>query len=163
MHQYLVYRSDVFFNKQIDQNLYNVNDLTEIRLPIKQPGSFRDWRNYQNISGRLQFKNSAYNYVKMKITASVVYLMCIPNYKTTHLSKQNIIYARQIPDIPVPKKEHVPFGKLNLITYSYHATQYWFKVPVKEMNQIISCKHSFVLYPGITDPGQPPEISAITS
>jgi hypothetical protein len=163
LYQYLIYRSDVFFNKQIDKNRYNINDLTEIKLQIKQPGGFNDWKNYQNICGRLQFKNSAYNYVKMKITASVVYLMCVPNYKTTHLSNQNIINARQIPDIPVPKKEHVPFGKLNLITYSYQAIRYWFRTPVVEMNPIISCNHSFVLYPGISEPGQPPEIPALIS
>jgi len=112
-YHYLKYRSDVFFNEQTAQNKYNKNDLVEIKIPIEMP-NLSDWAAYENVSGTVQFEEASYNYVKMKMTRHAVYLMCVPNYKTTVYSTTNVIVARDIKDIPVPKKDHVPFLKLNL-------------------------------------------------
>ena len=161
-HEYLVYKSDKLFNKQISEHHYSINDLTAIRIPVNMPG-FADWKNYQNLNGRVQFENSAYNYVKIKITKNAIYLVCIPNYPTTHLSDQNIIDARQIPDIPVPKKEHVPFGKINLAAYNCQTIYYKFSVPIIETSKTITNHHSFILNSCISGPGQPPDEKPILS
>ena len=161
-HEYLVYKSDKLFNEQISENHYNIDDLTEIRVPVSMPG-MTDWKNYENLSGRIQFGNSAYNYVKIKMTGNAIYLMCIPNYATTHLSDRNIIYARQVPDIPVPKKDHVPFGKINLAAYNHQAISYKFSTPLIKFSKTISCNHSFIPNPLIKGPGQPPDMKTILS
>jgi hypothetical protein len=53
-----------------------------------------------------------YNYVKMKITRTALCLMCVPDYATTRFSQNNVIDARNTKSIPVPKKNHVPYGKI---------------------------------------------------
>ena len=57
--------------------------------------------------------------------------MCVPNYEKTHLFTQNIIQAKQIQDMPVNKKQHVPYGKiLNLGNFNFAATFFKFASPV---------------------------------
>ena len=114
MHQYCVYLSDKFFTEQTSKGLYNVNDLTEVKIPVNMP-QIIDWKAYENVTGQVQFENISYNYVKMKITRNAIYLMCVPNYSTTHLSHQNIIIAKQVKDCRVPKKNHVPYTKTTLL------------------------------------------------
>ncbi len=155
-HEYLVYQSDKLFNEQISENHYSIDDLAEIKVPANMPG-ITDWKNYENLSGRIQFGNTAYNYVKIRMTRNAIYLVCIPNYATTHLSDRNIIYARQVPDIPVPKKEHVPFGKINLVAFNYQTIHYKFSTPLIKVRKTVSCYHSFIPNPLIKGPGQPPD------
>lgn len=162
LHQYLEYKSDKLFSREINQHHYNVNDLTEIRVPVKM-FKINEWKGFQNLYGRIQFKNSAYNYVKIRITKSAIYLLCIPNYETTHLSDQNIIYAQQIPDIPVPKKEHVPFGKINLISYNNVYVNYLFSIPSTELRSNIQYKNCFFSNSIINKPSQPPDTRLFSS
>ncbi len=110
LHQYAANLSDSFFTGQTGKGLYNVHDLTEVKLPVNMP-NITDWPAYENISGQLQFENSTYNYVKMRITRTAVYLMCVPNYSTTRFVGKNIIDAKQVKGTSVPKKQHVPYGK----------------------------------------------------
>jgi hypothetical protein len=156
-HEYLVYQSDKLFNEEINKNHYNTDDLTEIKIPANMPG-IHDWHGYENLDGQVRFANSSYNYVKMKLTRDTIYLMCIPNYETTHLYDQNVIYAGQIKDIPVPKKDHVPFGKINLIAYSHHCESYKFATPVVTVRETVCNKYTITPSPFITGPGQPPDM-----
>lgn len=110
IHQYMEYKVSRFFMSQTSKGLYNVNDLTEVKLPASLPG-ITDWKHYENISGQIQLASISYNYVKMKITKDAIYLMCIPNYKTTCLTDQNILQAKGMHGNPVPQKDHIPFVK----------------------------------------------------
>jgi hypothetical protein len=162
VHQCLVYQSDKLFNDQISKNYYNIDDLIEVRIPVNMPNA-SDWKEYENLSGQVQFANSGYNYVKMKVTRNAIYLMCIPNYKTTHLISQNIIYAPQIQDIPASKKDHVPFGKINLLAYSHQIIQYKFSIPIIVFRKAVCSHHSIIPNSSIAGPGQPPDRRAIIS
>jgi hypothetical protein len=162
LHEYLVYKTYKFYNKQISENHYDINDLTEIRIPVSMPGVVAGG-GYVNINGSVQFKNTGYNYVRIKITSDAIYLLCIPNYASTHLSERNIIDARQIPDIPVPKKDHVPFGKINLASYNYQTTLYKFSVPLETAGKIICDKQLIIPNSSITGPGQPPDSKYLRS
>jgi hypothetical protein len=158
-HQFLVYRSDKFFNDQISKNHYKLDDLSEIKVPVNMPG-ITDWTSFQNLSGRVQFKDASYNYVKIKITRHAIYLICVPNYETTHLSDQNIISARQIADIPVSRKDHVPFGKVNLTVYHCQIAYYQFSAPLIITTKNIDNSYCIIPNTFITGPGQPPDSSA---
>jgi hypothetical protein len=155
-YEYAVYKSDKFFDEQIARNRYSIADLVEIRIPANIPGASED-SNYECTRGRVQFGNTAYNYVKMKITPTAIYLICIPNYATTRLSDQNIINIPQIADIPVPKKDHVPFGKINLASYSYQTIHFKFSIPL--VSNGTNVPDQFIIIPNsiITGPGQPPD------
>ncbi len=111
LYQYSLFITYRIFNERISQNVYNLNDLVEIKIPLVNPIN-QNWRKYASVSGRVQFRLKSYNYVKLKLTPHAIYLACIPNYEKTKLSNHNIINAKDIDDIPVKKKDHVPFGKL---------------------------------------------------
>ncbi len=129
MHKYFSYKAEKFFNEQMAKGLYNTNDLTEVKIPVNMPG-IMDWTAYENIKGCIQFENNSYNYVKMKITRTAMYLMCIPNYETTHLSDQNIIGLKHCKG-GVPKKDHVPYGKSSVLgQFNCDFHQFTFTAPI---------------------------------
>ncbi|MGZ3872791.1 MAG: hypothetical protein ACXVJD_07725 [Mucilaginibacter sp.] len=131
VYQYLCYRAENFFNAQIKDGRYNVNDLTEVKIPAELPG-IADWAGYELVSGRVQFANESYNYVKMRVTRHAIYLMCIPNYETTRFANGNIIHAENIKGVQIPKKEHVPAGKTTLSdNFSFTFTKFEFNSPFK--------------------------------
>jgi len=163
LYQYFLYRSDKFFNEQISKNRYKIDDLVDVKIPVKSPNS-QTWNYYENINGQIQFKNTCYNYVKLKITKDTIYLKCVPNYESTRLFNQNIINAKQIADIPFNKKEHVPFGKVNSLgIYNYQVIQFRFSVAVALINKCCTEPPSNIIYSPIPVPGQPPEVRNILS
>ena len=133
LHQYFTYKADKFFTEQTGKNKYNIHDLTEVKIPVNMPG-ITEWGGYENVSGHIQFENASYNYVKMKITRNAIYLMCLPNYETTRVFDGNVISAKHIKDIPVPKKTHVPYGKTNVLeTFQFNFVQFAFSATIKSI------------------------------
>ena len=158
LYQYFVYRSDKLFNEQISKNLYNVNDLVQIKVPI-HTSILQNWNSFERINGQVQFKNTCYNYVKLKLTRDTIYLMCVPNYEKTRLVNQNIINASQIADIPVNKKDHVPFGKTtDLGNYNYTIILYNFSAPVITLKVNNKALCYITLHHFIAIPHQPPKM-----
>jgi hypothetical protein len=156
-HQYFSYRSDKFFSQQIAKNRYNIKDLTEVKIPVSMP-SLGDDTEYQDVAGQINFENNSYNYVKIKLTSTAMYLMCVPNYETTVLTGQNVIEARGIKDMPIPKKDHVPFGKLSLIVYCHQHIQYRFATPIiTTFKKILPYLKQNISNSGLEGPGQPPD------
>lgn len=158
LYQYFVYRSDKLFNDQISKNLYNVHDLVQIKVPA-HTALAQNWSSFEKINGQIQFKNTCYNYVKLKLTKDTIYLMCVPNYEKTRLFNQNIINASQISDIPVTKKDHVPFGKsIDLGNYNYPVVLFRFSptVVTLQSNSITGNFDHVKNY--ITIPHQPPKM-----
>jgi hypothetical protein len=159
LHQYLSLRSDKFFNEQARKGLYNVHDLTEVKLPVNFP-NITEWSRYENITGQIQFENVSYNYVKMKITKNALYLMCIPNYEGTRLVVDNVINAKHSKTIPIPKKDHVPFGKTAVLgNFNLSFTQFAFTSFVKMVRPVAiqPVRQLAWHYPAI--PEQPPKLS----
>ena len=157
LRQYFVYLSDKFFNEQTGRGQYNIGELTEVKIPINMPG-IADWKNYENIAGQIQFENNSYNYVKMKMTRTAMYLMCVPNYVTTHLTNQNIIGAKQVKDAPVHKKDHVPYGKTTLLSkFDFAFLHFTFNAPFKSTAVIAVQPVQRLLYHSPDIPDQPPK------
>ena len=157
LHQYFSLLSDKFFTEQTGKGLYNVHELTEVKLPVDMPG-IHDWKNYENIKGCIQFDNVSYNYVRMKVTRTALYLMCVPNYKTTRMSGRNVINAKQSRGVPVPKKQHVPVGKATLLgNFSVAFIQFSFSSFANTLrgNPVHSSPGLLSLYHDI--PRQPPK------
>ena len=156
MHQYFSYLSDRYFEAQTDKGLYNVGDLFEVKLPVKL-GQITEWKGYENITGQIQFENINYNYVKMKLTRTAIYLLCVPNYRTTHVAGQNVICAKGLKSDPVLPKNHVPPGKFVLFSQlSPQSLSFEFKSP--EVLRISSIAHNVeqLLYHSPAMPDRPP-------
>jgi hypothetical protein len=159
LHQFLVYKSNKYFAEQTANGFYNVKDLTEVVIPVDMPG-IRDWKSYENIHGQIQFDNNNYNYQKMRITRHAIYLMCIPNYETTRLADKNIINAKDVKEVPVPQKEHVPFGKIIMQdNVNFTFVHFEFSCPEKYTQQTVvhPVQQLFPVYQDI--PEQPPKAS----
>ncbi len=120
-----LYRSDRFYNEQTKKGLYDIFDVSEIKVPFNSAG-ITDWKYYRQISGQVRFRHSSYNYVALRKTRDTLYLLCLPHYEATHLLTHNIISVPSIKDIPVPKKEHVPYVGIllppcSIFTFHYAA------------------------------------------
>jgi hypothetical protein len=107
LHQYFSYQSNRYFEAQTKKGLYNASDLFEVKLPVSMT-QITDWTEFENITGQIQFENISYNYVKMKMTRTAMYLLCVPNYRTTHKTGQNVICANDLKNKPVLPKNHLP-------------------------------------------------------
>jgi len=154
-----VYCSDRFFERQIGRGLYNANDLTEVTIPINTPGT-GEWPVFHDMYGEVRFENTAYNYVKIRMTRNAIHLLCVPNYKTTKLCGQNIIDARKIGDVPINKKDHVPAGKMLILNvFNQPPIHYCFTMPSKPVQGLPSIVNSEVVESSIIGPGQPPELA----
>jgi hypothetical protein len=165
LHQYLVFASDRFYNEQVGKNRYNVKDVTEVSIPVNLP-HITDWVAYENISGQIQFNNVSYNYVKMRMTRHAMYLICVPNYETTHLAGNNIIDARDTKTTPpVSKKEHVPAGKMLLVAVDNHEQQHYEVAtqPTIVFKNLLHGHSPDTINCMIAGPGQPPDTQAILS
>jgi hypothetical protein len=137
LHQFMVYKSDRYFTEQTSKGFYNTKDLTEVIIPVNMPG-ITEWKYYENIHGQIQFNNNNYNYQKMRITRHAIYLMCVPNYETTHLADKNILNAKNVKEIPVPQKEHVPFGKMIMQdNLNFTFVHFEFTCPIKNTQQTV--------------------------
>jgi hypothetical protein len=159
IHEYLEYKTDHFFTEQTRKGLYNSNDLTEVKLPANLPG-ITDWKHYENISGQVQFGNTSYNYVKMKITRNAIYLMCIPNYKTTRLTDKNIIQAKNMAGTKVPQKQHIPYGKGTLKDDSnITLLQFAIIIQVRTLAKPVLQPVLQLVHPHLDIPEQPPKFS----
>ena len=135
LYHYFVYKSEKELSTRILNNEYTERDLVEVKIPA-HTAITQSWTEYQYINGQIQFKNTCYDYVKVKLTADTIYLACLPNREKTRLFNQNIINAKVIDDAPVNKKQQVPFGKgIDLGKYNYTLVLYQFSSPVILLNQ----------------------------
>ncbi len=159
IHQYLVYKTNKFFTEQTRKGLYNVKDLTEIAIPVNLP-NIHDWKHFENIAGQIQFGKTNYNYVKMKMTRTAIHLMCIPNYETTQPVDKNVVNAKGVKDIPVPQKDHVPYGKIIIqenISFSF--VQFEFYCPIKNLQENVVQPVQPLVHYHQDIPEQPPKTS----
>jgi hypothetical protein len=150
------YHSDRFFERQTSRGRYYKNDLTEIKIPVNMPG-IADL-GYQDVFGEVRFANSAYNYVKIRMTPNAVYLLCVPNYATTKLCGRNVIDAKNIPDKPVNKKEHVPFDKVfNHTVFNMCDISFRLFTPITHTVILSPFTNIGIKNSSIATPGEPPE------
>lgn len=160
LQQYQVYCTDKQMNALISQNLYNPNALIAVKVAQHLPGVTETWGDYKNIDGQVQLKNACYNYVKLKVTRDTLYLMVIQNYEKTKLIGKNIIYAKQVNDIPQGDKDHD--GSLKKagsdIKYHYATLNYQFTAFQNSTPLTIKPIQVGLINPFIPVAGQPPEL-----
>ena len=153
----MLYQSDKFYNEQTRKGKYNIQDLTEVVIPVQLKG-MNDWTCYESVSGQIQFEDNNYNYVKMKLTHNAMYLLCVPNYDSTKLLGSNIINAKAIKNIPISKKDHVPNGKgVMLSDLQYSFTEFAFYNPFKDLKIEVTQPVHQLPYHMLEIPEQPPK------
>ncbi len=161
LNQYLMYRSDKFASDQISKGKYDAHNLIEIKIPQRMP-QIHDWSQYLQVSGKVQLNGFAYNYVKLKVTRDTLFVQCIPNYQTTRLLTENVIYARQLSDIPVSKKANESSVKKSGLDSQYDSPVFTYAFTplasaVQKLNVFIFIN---IDQPLILIDGRPPEVIA---
>jgi len=111
--QYMINRSDTKIIDRINHNRYRNSELMEVKIPVNLP-TLQDWPEYEELSGQVQFKNNKYNYAEIRMTRDTLFLLVIPNHDRTKLIDANIIYAKQVNDIPINKKPHTSLIKKSI-------------------------------------------------
>ena len=143
LEEYQEYRTDKRMNSLISSNLYNPNTLIELKIKQNLPG-ITEWSDFKNVTGQVQLKNACYNYVKLRFTKDTLYVMCVPNYEKTRLVSHNVIYAKQINDIPQDKNSSSSALKKAAAEVKYNSTQPSFSfisfedAPEKNASQLIA-------------------------
>jgi hypothetical protein len=162
--QYVIDRSDANIINQINHNRYHNSDLIEVKIPVNLP-TLQDWTEFETISGQVQFKNNKYNYAQIKMTRDTLYLLVIPNYVRTKLVSANIIYAKQVNDIPMNKKSHLPLTKKSVSESEYNYTSLHYKALIPPQVKKAGHDYAFsdIIKSSIDVSGQPPEGSVILS
>jgi hypothetical protein len=144
-------------NDLISHNLYDPNKLVEVKVKQNLPG-INEWADYKNVSGSIQLKNACYNYVKLKFTKDTLYVMCVPNYEKTKLIDNNVIYAKQVNDIPTDKTKDAAKKTGGDKTYDHPQLVINFMcfkdIPPVGVNKVYQLSAD----PFIATPGQPPEV-----
>lgn len=159
LQSYMVERSDKRMNELISHNLYDPNALIELKVKQNLPG-ITEWADYKNVSGSIQLKKACYNYVKLKFTKDTLYVMCVPNCEKTKLMVNNVIYAKQVNDIPTDKKGDNTSVKKGGADNKYDHPQLvinflrFDNIPQQGVNKT----YLITIPPFIPVPGQPPEI-----
>ena len=162
--QYMISRSDNMIINQINNNRYHNSDLVEVKIPVNLP-TLQDWTEFETVSGQVQFKNNKYNYAQIKMTRDTLYLLVIPNYERTKLVNANIIYAKQVNDIPVNKKSHNSLLKKSISESEYHyiSLNYKTTIPVNNTNCYRDYTFLSITKPSLGVPGQPPDLLSVFS
>jgi hypothetical protein len=159
VHQYLVYRSQQFYNQQTKKGLYDIFDVSEIKVPFRSLG-VKESENFRQLTGSVRFRDASYNYVAVRKTRDTLYLLCVPNYETTVLVTHDVIRVPAIKDIPVPKKDHVPYTGILMpvgfiFTFQYAAI----RPPVIGVIKNSTAYRYMLINRHIDIPKQPPELS----
>jgi hypothetical protein len=77
-------QATVRLEKKLDAGSYDVNDLVEVKIPLNLP-YYTDWTGYEDFNGEAEYKGEIYQYVKRKVTADTLYLLCIPHTEKNDL------------------------------------------------------------------------------
>ena len=162
--QYMINRSDTKIIDRINHNRYRNSELLEVKIPVNLP-TLQDWTEYEAISGQVQFKNNKYNYAEIRMTRDTLFLLVIPNHERTKLIDANIIYAKQVNDIPINKKPHTSLIKKSISESECNYVVLNSKVAMFLENTKRYRDHSFlhITKRAIGVPWQPPETKTILS
>ncbi len=160
--RYMIGRSDNKIINRINQNHYRNSDLVEVKIPVNLP-TLQDWTEYEQVSGQVQFKNNKYNYAEIKMTRDTLYLLVIPNHDRTKLTNANIIYAKQINDIPINKNSHNSSVKKNTSESEYLSVTASGgpKLAMEDSRGYRNYAYLNIIQPFLDVPGKPPETSSI--
>lgn len=156
--QYFIYQANKFNEEQISKNLYKTSDLVEIKIPVSLP-HISNWNRYERISGAVQLQENWYNYVKLKMTRDTLFVMCVPNYKTTRLINANVIYAREVSEAPLnAKKQAMPLKSITMLKYVPQTATAAITVPALVIKPAPARLNIKPVISHLDVPGQPPEM-----
>jgi hypothetical protein len=157
--RYFIERSSKQLSEKIDSNNYNEADLIEVKVPLNMP-YLSSTAEYERFDGEINIEGQHHHYVKRKISADTLYILCLPNAKTDKLQLAKTEFAKNANDFDSKEKNDV-VKKANIASeYNQYITEYHLTAP-----EILEASHLFPLTSDITDifigiDGKPPRINS---
>ena len=144
--------------QKISAGKYSEEQLVEIRIPLNMP--YYSDKDYEEVYGEMDWNGEHYQYVKRKVSANTLYLLCLPNKEKTSIVKVKNEFTKAVNDIPGNKEGSQQKSSLvKLLTTEFRVNETAF-----DINNFSNSSLSFVsrnavakdLFIPLTD-AQPPE------
>ena len=156
-------RSDKNLEALLDKEQYNEAELITIKMPLSLPYQ-NDTKDFERVSGEVNFNGKIYKYVKRKIENGEFVLMCLPDKNKMQIENQKQDFFKNTNDIANNTSKRSDNSKsISFKNISSDYDQYSFSFKINTLN--ISSQN-FGLYkienllssPHIS-PEQPPDVS----
>lgn len=93
------------FVARLDEGAYNDADLVRLSIPLSLP-YISDNDDFERVDGQITYKGKIYKYVKRKVTANSLVILCLKDEAASKLSGTKNRYYSGVADAPAgPKKE----------------------------------------------------------
>ena len=121
--QLLISHSNKQTSAAINTGGYSNAELVHIKIPVLLPYS-TNWSDYERYDGEVEYGGIYYKYVKRKIYNDTLHLLCLPDFKRTHLQNAENNYARQVNNVDASSGEKTAkLAKKNTMPYEYDQPQ----------------------------------------
>ena len=149
---------------KIDAGGYSEEQLVEVRIPLNMP--YYSDKDYESVYGETDWNGKHYRYVKRKIAANTLYLLCLPNEEKNNIVSVKNEMTKAVNDIssgtPVQQKQAPSLVQLLISDYISAGNDFYlnsFLQPGKTWYiKDISINNPFTPL----TPAQPPEIARLS-
>ncbi len=155
-------RSDKNFEVLLDKEQYNEAELITIKVPLSLPYQ-SDSKDFERISGEVNFKGKIYKYVKRKIENGEFVLLCLPDKNKMQLENAREDFFKNTNDLAQNNSKRSDNSKsisLKKVSSEYDQPLFAFKI-----NSATNLFKNFGFYKvenlnssPHTSPEQPPDI-----
>ena len=149
---------------KIDAGNYSNEQLVEVSIPLNMP--YYSDKDYESVYGETDWNGKHYRYVKRKITANTLYLLCLPNEEKNNIVSVKNEMTKAVNDIssntPAQQKQ-VP-SLVKLISNDYINSAREFSLAGLLPHDKIWHLQDISIYNPYTSPtpAQPPEIAGFS-
>ena len=144
--------------QKISAGKYNDEQLVEIRIPLNMP--YYSDKDYEEVYGETDFNGEHYQYVKRKVSANTLYLLCLPNKEKTSIVKEKNEFTKAVNDIPGNKEGSQQKSSLiKLLTTEFRVNETAFDInnySISSLSFVSRNSDAKDLFIPLTD-AQPPE------
>lgn len=165
---FLQERSDNRLEAKLDQNLYDEQQLIELRIPITLP-YHTETKEFERYNGQIELNGVHYQYVKRKIENGELVLLCLPNQEKQQLANARDQFFKLVNDIDQTpgtkegaqkseKGEGFSFKKL-LSEYQQETNQWQLSLIPNSLLFYNESSKNFLPGCFVLCPEQPPELS----
>ncbi len=154
-------QSDNRIEASLDKEEYNEAELITIKVPLSLPYQ-SDSKDFERITGEVNFSGKIYKYVKRKIENGEFVLLCLPDKNKMQIEKQQDDFFKNTNDIAQNSKrsDNSKSIALKKVSSEYYQQLFAFKI-----NSATKVLKNFSLYEvgnlnssPHTSPEQPPDI-----
>ncbi len=150
----------VRLEKKLDAGNYDRSDLVEVKIPLNLP-YYTDWAEYEDFNGEAEYKGEVYQYVKRKIVADTLYILCIPHTEKNDLQIAKSDFFKSVNNLQhdgTPQKGNQPPAVTLMMSEFLQNEQFTFDTTEENIPLLLhTCEISYASqFPPLT-PAQPPE------